>query len=282
MIDTDLVSLMLTDRFGLPVQTASGRDREGWWITIRPDGVDRTITFSIRATLGWRRLTAEFLPGDYAKSLIGQMQASGMEQRIVFSVFAEDLSAKGAILTVRINDTDVSAHEPQKWPSRWSSIILRMQKPALVLGGGDESDIGVVMPWLYGFTGMCLALLPLEQVEDQDNPGEEEGGAVEIAARRYERSRINRAACIQVHGTACSICGFSFRDRYGDIGAGFIHVHHIVPLAAGGGAYVCDPARDLIPVCPNCHAMLHRKHPPLMPDDLASIISGADGGLHLP
>jgi 5-methylcytosine-specific restriction protein A len=31
----------------------------------------------------------------------------------------------------------------------------------------------------------------------------------------------------------------------------------VVPLAAIGRDYVVDPARDLVPVCANCHAMLH-------------------------
>ena len=47
-------------------------------------------------------------------------------------------------------------------------------------------------------------------------------------------------------------------EKYGDLGKGFIHVHHIVPLNKIGKEYVVDYKNDLIPVCPNCHAMLHR------------------------
>lgn len=55
---------------------------------------------------------------------------------------------------------------------------------------------------------------------------------------------------------------------YGEIGNGFIHVHHLVPLSAIKENYHLDPINDLIPVCPNCHAMLHRQNPPLTPEEL--------------
>ncbi|MEG0771017.1 MAG: HNH endonuclease, partial [Clostridia bacterium] len=46
---------------------------------------------------------------------------------------------------------------------------------------------------------------------------------------------------------------------YGEIGKDFIHVHHLKPLNEIGEEYIVNPVNDLIPVCPNCHAMLHRK-----------------------
>jgi 5-methylcytosine-specific restriction protein A len=48
-----------------------------------------------------------------------------------------------------------------------------------------------------------------------------------------------------------------FEETYGQLGRGFIHVHHIVPIATIGKEYKLDPVNDLVPVCPNCHAMLH-------------------------
>lgn len=52
------------------------------------------------------------------------------------------------------------------------------------------------------------------------------------------------------------------RKIYGEIGAGYIHVHHLKPLAEVTGEREIDPIADLIPVCPNCHAMLHRASEP--------------------
>jgi 5-methylcytosine-specific restriction protein A len=59
-----------------------------------------------------------------------------------------------------------------------------------------------------------------------------------------------------------------FQDVYGEIGRDFIHVHHKKPLAGRRDDYKVNPAIDLVPVCPNCHAMLHSSDPPLGIDEL--------------
>lgn len=87
-----------------------------------------------------------------------------------------------------------------------------------------------------------------------------EGAVEHITVNRYERSSIARHKCVEFHGAICSICGMDFGSVYGEIGEGFIHVHHIVPLCDVTQQYVVDYRKDLIPVCPNCHAMLHRKY----------------------
>ncbi|MFV0148463.1 HNH endonuclease [Empedobacter falsenii] len=51
----------------------------------------------------------------------------------------------------------------------------------------------------------------------------------------------------------------NFEEVYGKLGKGFIHIHHITPLYQIGKEYKVDYKKDLAPVCPNCHAMLHRK-----------------------
>ncbi len=53
-----------------------------------------------------------------------------------------------------------------------------------------------------------------------------------------------------------------FEEEYGNIGKCFIHVHHLTQLADIRQGYEVNPIKDLRPVCPNCHAMLHKKNPP--------------------
>lgn len=95
--------------------------------------------------------------------------------------------------------------------------------------------------------------------EEIENPDELVEGALKtMIVNQYERNPEARRQCIEAHGCYCSICGIDFAEVYGKVGDGFIHVHHIVPLSSIGKDYVVDPVNDLIPVCPNCHAMLHR------------------------
>ena len=96
--------------------------------------------------------------------------------------------------------------------------------------------------------------------ESEGISGEYVEGAVKIITiNAYERNPTARAMCLRKHGTSCKVCGMNFKDRYGDFANGFIHVHHIIPISKVGEEYIINPEEDLIPVCPNCHAMLHRK-----------------------
>ena len=89
-----------------------------------------------------------------------------------------------------------------------------------------------------------------------------EGTPTAVVANEYERSPAARAASLQAHGTACAACGMDFGAVYGAAFAGFIHVHHIVPLSSIRQEYQVDPVADLRPVCPNCHAVIHQRDPP--------------------
>ena len=86
-----------------------------------------------------------------------------------------------------------------------------------------------------------------------------EGIKKSVVVNRYGRSSIARNKCIHYHGTYCKICNLDFSKMYGDLGKDFIHVHHILPIHKIGKEYKINYIEDLIPVCPNCHAMLHRK-----------------------
>lgn len=95
-----------------------------------------------------------------------------------------------------------------------------------------------------------------------------EGSTRQVSVDVYERSAAARKACISHYGCRCVVCEFDFERVYGDIGVGFIHVHHIRPLAEVDAQYDVDPVIDLRPVCPNCHAMIHRGENALSVDEL--------------
>lgn len=84
-----------------------------------------------------------------------------------------------------------------------------------------------------------------------------EGSIIELTLTAYERNPAARKACIEHYGTQCQVCGFDFGKVYGQLGRDFIHVHHVTALSQVRKVHAVDPIRDLVPVCPNCHAMLH-------------------------
>ena len=93
--------------------------------------------------------------------------------------------------------------------------------------------------------------------EIDENVSLPEGAKRQVTVNRYERNQKTRDLCIKKYKAKCCICSFSFGDIYGEIAKGFIHVHHVKPLSEIGTKYTVDPVKDLRPVCPNCHAVIH-------------------------
>jgi 5-methylcytosine-specific restriction protein A len=114
---------------------------------------------------------------------------------------------------------------------------------------------------------------------DELDPGKKyvEGAKKQVRVNAYERDPKARKACLAHYGYNCAVCGFNFQTRYGEIGKDFIHVHHLKPLALTDGRYELNPITDLRPVCPNCHAMLHRGENVLSIEELhACVIATED------
>ena len=101
-----------------------------------------------------------------------------------------------------------------------------------------------------------------------------EGALIKVMANKYERNQKARRECVAKKGYKCLVCGRDFEATYGEIGKGFIHVHHLTPISSIGKEYQLDIDRDLVPVCPNCHYMLHRKNPPYTIEELKEMLEG--------
>lgn len=105
-------------------------------------------------------------------------------------------------------------------------------------------------------------------------PGAEEGRRIQYFTTRYERKKTNRDKAIKKHGLRCQICDFSFEDSYGELGKGFIEVHHTKPLYSLNEAVDVNPETDMICICANCHRMIHhRKGEILTLEDMRKIVA---------
>lgn len=98
-----------------------------------------------------------------------------------------------------------------------------------------------------------------------------EGAKKKITVNAYERDTKARNKCIEIKGLNCAVCKINFEETYGNIGIGYIHIHHIKPLSEINDTYSVNPETDLIPVCPNCHSMLHRTKETLSVEMLKSM-----------
>lgn len=105
-----------------------------------------------------------------------------------------------------------------------------------------------------------------------------EGAVQRVMVNAYERNPVARTRCIEAHGYRCAICEFDFGTVYGPAMEGFIHVHHVRTLASIGAEYEIDPVSDLRPVCPNCHAVIHRVVPPRSLEEVKAMLNGTPSG----
>ncbi|WP_426080830.1 DUF3427 domain-containing protein [Enterococcus sp. LJL51] len=112
---------------------------------------------------------------------------------------------------------------------------------------------------VWGFTDN-LSMVPNE-FKPKKRISYIEGARRRSVTNKYERNSEARKKCIEFYGTSCLICEMNFKEIYGDIGKDYIHVHHEIELSSIGREYKIDPIKDLKPVCPNCHAMLHKRKP---------------------
>lgn len=180
----------------------------------------------------------------------------------------------------------VLAEVPYRLRGNMAAVIEAL-RPALAravsLAGQRRGSRGVkaghnqvVVEQLAAATGRSLPAPGFQVSESELEEGLSfmEGALTRVVGNRFERSAEARRACIAHYGTECVVCGFSFERQYGPFGRGFIHVHHLAMVSRGPEEHVVDPVADLRPVCPNCHAMLHRDEPPLTIESLRQLRRG--------
>jgi putative restriction endonuclease len=100
---------------------------------------------------------------------------------------------------------------------------------------------------------------PNNPVPDAELESAEEGSKVLRYVTTYERDPKYRRQALAIHGLRCKACDVDMGERYGAYAHGLIHVHHVVPVSTYSMPKKIDPGTELVPVCPNCHAVIHRR-----------------------
>ncbi|QTC41488.1 EVE domain-containing protein [Bacillus sp. V3] len=237
--------------------------RRVWLVPANPNEYDIENAFNRYETLDWKRSY------NYENGDILFLYVSGKVRRVRFKVEVID----GLI------QTDNNLYDPEFWfddeklaKSKdwdWSRVRLvdEVNDEGLSLEHlrthglkgniqGSMKITGDLRDYIMKFFNQDLtADLYAEEVPETL----EEGKRKTISVNVYERNPLARKKCLGHHGYKCQVCGIDFEAVYGEVGRDFIHVHHIMALKEIGEEYEVNPTQDLIPVCPNCHAMLHRK-----------------------
>lgn len=156
---------------------------------------------------------------------------------------------------------DSSMYSDMHWDTQMSGIRI-------------PEDVAEKVEKIWGLFDNSEEMVLPEEVDPTRTYSE--GAVRSVMINAYERNTQARNECIAYYGTECQVCGFDFQKVFGEIGRGFIQVHHIVPVSEIGKKYQINPIADLRPICPNCHVIMHRRKPPYSVEEMRQLINSSN------
>jgi predicted HNH restriction endonuclease len=186
---------------------------------------------------------------------------------------------QGVRVFLALDPRDDAALQPTPSSSNWA---VRFPSVFRIAGEQDLAEARRLILRSHAAVGPSdknAALRPEHFAPEELLPEIEylEGCARQVLVNAYERNRRARETCLRHYGRSCAACEFTFDAKYGEAAAGYIQVHHIIPIAQVGTKYRLNPIKDLRPVCPNCHAVIHRREPPFSIDDVKQMLRLSTG-----
>lgn len=262
------LSEKLSNEFGIPVSVELfNRESSDTYLRIYEKQSGLFIGFNV--CLSWRKMSLSFSPryvitNSYAYSV--WMENLEMN-RGAFDLYCKRLREKTIKLSFHINqDTtnDVQIVEDCYFFSVEAISGFLEVRDNLVFYSET------ILPILIDFWGLILSFTGVYETDELPKEGKKQT----VVSKRYERNGLYRKLCIEHYGCFCQICGENLEDKYGSVASGLIEVHHIEPVSEYEKPKVINPIADLLPVCPNCHAVLHRRKPAYLPEEVKAMLEG--------
>jgi len=264
----DAARMLIQDRHRIRLELHDV-DRFGNTIpALRPEEPAGVPLFAIAVEETAFGVLATLMPDAYAGNILRLIGESAQADPQLWVQPVEDGAANAIRTSIYVNDNLVGPdHLPD---TRWQNLEIECHSRI-----SKHADTDQRVEIVADTAGLCLALCLLGlDTEEFHNPAESapEGARTTVVANRYERSPQNRRACINHYGSSCWVCDLDFSDTYGPLGDGYIEVHHMVPVAEMGPGYRPDPVLEMVPLCSNCHSMIHRGKSLLSPVELRELL----------
>jgi 5-methylcytosine-specific restriction protein A len=253
-IDSSLQDV--SDALGIVLNREFMPTNHDYEVQIRLEPIPSPHGFNIKIYddyLNWR---LELQLDTFTAPLISDMQKRFNNHRDIFASYLDLAKLKSNKFNLRVNQKEDIFNLQEDW----KEIDFGLSKSYF----SQDAEFLTLTSVALDF--MCIILfLIIDDMEwtNEHEDGEEEGSSYASTIKKYERSRYNRALCLKYYGFTCRGCGDKLEQKYGPIGSNVIHVHHIVPISQMGSSYKLNPIKDLIPLCPNCHNIVHKQNPPL-------------------
>lgn len=213
--------------------------------------------FALHLARGYLAWDASITPDPESRPLLARM-SEVIEQASVVSLEKVLSAAMDSNIRFRVNGTDVRQLSKEE---EWLDFII---EGTMKVGKPSEMESEALTALIVDSLSIPTWFLDQMLTEGlSEYRGQAEGDVRSFFGNRYERSRVNRAVCLRHFGLRCRGCGELVEEKYGVLGKEVVHVHHIIPISKMGGSKEVNPLTDLIPLCPNCHNVVHREDPPV-------------------
>jgi 5-methylcytosine-specific restriction protein A len=240
---------------------------------VRFAGLDFNKSFSIVISRSWKTTQVHFQADNFAGDVVKYLCDQINSNRVSFEEAIEANQSSFSSITLELDGRAFfgTRNELSENPSLKFEVETLTSESSVEYGLLNEQEEIVLK---FALT-LIASVLPIEMTtfrHADEVLGYPEGAVSQVLVNRYERDPRNRKAAIALHGKICMACGFNFREIYGELGDDYIVVHHLTPVSAMGEDYIVDPEKDLVTICANCHAMVHRRNPPLTIDELKRLL----------
>jgi 5-methylcytosine-specific restriction protein A len=273
-LNIELLPKQLERRFGIALGSDVEKFEGGEFSVIRPLDYEPGNGFSIIVARTHRLLEASFKADNFSAALLRAMSEADEQAKQTFYELLNHARVDKMQVYLAVNGvtSDVLPDGVEPWRKLEVDVSSRVGVSKPTPQNLSEQALDVCSTCLGLVTSLLAIESKVELLQD-DLVGMPEGSVLKVNVNRYERSPANRAACISHYGALCQACGFDFQKVYGGLGEGFVEVHHRVPVSQMGAGYFVRPTKDLVPLCSNCHSMVHRANPPMSVEALSELIA---------
>jgi 5-methylcytosine-specific restriction protein A len=269
MTNSSLSSLIkgLSNKYSTEISVTQKSLAQGEF-ELRFEDLDQTQSFSLALKRHWKTTEVRFVSDPFASRVLDYLanEANANRDQILQIALAKKSSFSECELIV--DGIDIIEELRIVPNSRFGfSATLLIAESSIELGLLSEAEAKLISFAIEIFA-MLLPIAKNRYTNPDEVSGFPEGAVSHVTVNKYERDPRNRKIAIQIHGKKCMVCEFDFEATYGHVGDEYIVIHHTTPVSAMGEDYKVNPATDLVSLCANCHAMVHRRNPPYSVEEL--------------
>jgi len=273
MISISSLTEILSADLGVEIFAVENKENPSNPYSFRFGGLDRGKSFGLEVSRSWKTTQVNFQADSFAGEFLIfiREQVKSREAQLISLIDSNQDAFSSIQFLVDGVSLRGSVEEMNEVNSLRFEVGVLTSESSIEYGILNEQEENLCR---FAIT-LFASILPVKTIAFRNADevlGFPEGSVSKVLVNKYERDPKNRSAAIAIHGKSCLACGFNYADFYGELGDEYIVVHHVVPVSKIGPDYEINPSIDLVTLCANCHAMVHRQDPPLSVAELRGIL----------